>query len=305
MKLAVITPNDTERRHFWVQEIGRLSGNFGDDADRLQDQMSDDVSEGGIARLLGHLRLCGAIPEEFGHDSSEEKMYSKYTDIVIHEAFKAIGLTSAVLQERSGVADVECVATDFSFVADAKAFRLSRTAKNQKDFKVEALNGWKYGKPFAMLVCPVYQFPSRSSQIYQQATTRSVTICSYTHLAVLARYADLTSSANSMSLLHDVFMTVKTMNPSPNAGAYWQVLNSTFLQASPSLPGMWKEEKIASIEAIRVAQQEALTHFARERERIMRLSRADAIREFLSWRKLENKERAVRSVKDRGLMDFA
>ena len=101
MKLAVITPNDTERRHFWVQEIGRLSGNFGDDADRLQDQLSDDVSEGGIARLLGHLRLCGAILEEFGHDSSEEKMYSKYTDIVIHEAFKAIGLTSAVLQERS------------------------------------------------------------------------------------------------------------------------------------------------------------------------------------------------------------
>ena len=132
-----------------------------------------------------------------------------------------------------------------------------------------------------------------------------MTICSYTHLAVLARYADLTSSANSMSLLHDVFMTVETMNPSPNAGAYWQVLNSTFLQASPSLPGMWKEEKIASIEAIRVAQQEALTHFARERERIMRLSRADAIREFLSWRKHENKERAVRSVKDRGLMDFA
>ena len=102
MKLAVITPNDTERRHFWVQEIGRLSGNFGDDADRLQDQLSDDVSEGGIARLLGHLRLCGVILEEFGHDSSEEKMYSKYTDIVIHEAFKAIGLTSAVLQERSG-----------------------------------------------------------------------------------------------------------------------------------------------------------------------------------------------------------
>ncbi len=58
MKLAVITPNDTERRHFWVQEIGRLSGNFGDDADRLQDQMSDDVSEGGIARLLG---TCGYV----------------------------------------------------------------------------------------------------------------------------------------------------------------------------------------------------------------------------------------------------
>ena len=29
----------------------------------------------------------------------------------------------------------------YSLVADAKAFRLSRTAKNQKDFKVQAMDG--------------------------------------------------------------------------------------------------------------------------------------------------------------------
>ena len=60
-----------------------------------------------------------------------------------------MGFTSIVLKERANVADVECVCNDYSFVADAKAFRLSRTAKNQKDFKVQAMDNWKYGKPFA------------------------------------------------------------------------------------------------------------------------------------------------------------
>ncbi len=58
---------------------------------------------------------------------------------------------------------------DYSFVADAKAFRLSRTAKNQKDFKVQAMDDWKHSKTYAMVVCPVYQLLTRTSQIYQQA----------------------------------------------------------------------------------------------------------------------------------------
>ena len=90
--------------------------------------------------LLGHLRLCGAMPENYGHDTSEEKLYSKYTDVVIHEAYSFMGFNSLVLRERADVADVECVSNDYSFVADAKTFRLSRTAKNQKDFKVQAMD---------------------------------------------------------------------------------------------------------------------------------------------------------------------
>ncbi len=73
----------------------------------------------------------------------------------------------------------------YSFVADAKVFRLSRTAKNQKDFKIQAMDNWKFGKPFAMVVCPLYQIPSKNSQIYQQASARNVCIFSYSHLAVL------------------------------------------------------------------------------------------------------------------------
>ena len=42
--------------------------------------------------VLDHLRLCAAIPESYGHDSSEEKLYSKYTDAVISVASHASGV---------------------------------------------------------------------------------------------------------------------------------------------------------------------------------------------------------------------
>lgn len=96
---------------------------------------------------MDHLRLCGNIPEYYGHNTSKEKLYSKYTDTVLSLAYRSIGIRSHVLKERANVADVEAYAKNYSFVADAKSFRLSRTAKNQKDFKIEALHRWKYGKP--------------------------------------------------------------------------------------------------------------------------------------------------------------
>lgn len=160
MNLEIITQKQINRRNYWIDEISRLSGDFGVDAEKVEDKIGKEIQENGIDALLGHLRLCGAIPESYGHDTSKEKLYSKYTDVVIHEAYLSMGFNSLVLKERADVADVECANDDYSFVADAKAFRLSRTAKNQKDFKVQTMDGWKHGKPYAMVVCPVYQLPS-------------------------------------------------------------------------------------------------------------------------------------------------
>ena len=303
MELKVITLQEVNLRTQWVEEINRLSGDFGDDSSKVEEQISEEVNRNGIAPLLGHLRLCGAIPESYRHDSTEEKLYSKYTDVVIHEAYTAMGLTSLVLRERADVADVECVADDYSFVADAKAFRLSRTAKNQKDFKVQAMDNWKHGKPFAMVVCPVYQLPSRNSQIYHQAGSRSVCILTYTHLAVLVRYANaIGQSNNAIGLLHSVFKAVEAINPSKDATAYWRIVNRTFLDADGDITDIWMEEKMASTESISVAREEALTFLARERECIMRLSRAEAIGEVLRWRNIANRAQVVESVRENGLL---
>jgi len=302
MANEIITKYQLDKRNYWVDEISRLSGNFGVDAEKVEEEISIEIQCDGIDSLFGHLRLCGAIPERYGHDSSEEKLYSKYTDIVIHEAFTAMGYKSFVLKERADVADVECVNDDYSFVADAKAFRLSRTAKNQKDFKVQAMDDWKHGKPYAMIVCPVYQLPNRTSQIYQQAASRNVCIATYTHLSVLVRYAQDKSRNKAMKLLHEVFRSVEAMNPSKNANSYWQVVNRKMLDSDRVLSNIWKDEKKASIESIGISKREALMFLSTERERIMRLTKEEAIKEVLKSSKIENKIKAIKRVADNGLL---
>lgn len=302
MANEIITKYQLDKRNYWIDEISRLSGNFGVDAEKVEQEISEEIRCDGIDSLIGHLRLCGAIPERYGHDTSEEKLYSKYTDVVIHEAFTAMGYKSLVLKERADVADVECVNDDYSFVADAKAFRLSRTAKNQKDFKVQAMDDWKHGKPYAMLVCPVYQLPARTSQIYQQAASRTVCIATYTHLAVLVRYAQDKSKNKAMKLLHEVFRSVEAMNPSKNANSYWQVVNRKMLDSDRVLRNIWKDEKTASIESIGISKREALMFLSTERERIMRLTKEEAIKEVLKSSKIENKIKAIKRVVDNGIL---
>jgi hypothetical protein len=163
MNERVITDAAVRRRSSWIDEIVTLSGRFGADSSRVDDELRSEIDNEGSIAILDHLRLCGSIPERYGHDSSEEKLYSKYTDSLLASVFRHIGLVAVVLTERADTADVEAIGNSISLVADAKVFRLSRTAKNQKDFKIEALHGWKHGKPHAMIVCPIYQLPSSTS----------------------------------------------------------------------------------------------------------------------------------------------
>lgn len=138
--------------------------------------------------FLAILSEIGTIPERIEHDSTEEKLYSKATDIILSRAFFELGLKSRVLTERANSADViaESRYHNYSLVADAKAFRLSRTAKNQKDFKVKSMNDWRGEENnFAVLVSPYYQYPSVSSQIYSQALNDNVCLLSWEHLYFL------------------------------------------------------------------------------------------------------------------------
>jgi hypothetical protein len=303
---SVISGAALDRRAYWISEIVRISGNFGQDAARIERELSDEIqASAGHASLLDHLRLCGAIPEIYAHDSSEEKLYSKYTDVVLAMAFKALGLKAVVLVERADVADVEVEASDYSFVADAKAFRLSRTAKNQKDFKVQAMDGWKCGKPYATVVCPLYQLPSRSSQIYQQAADRNVCILSYSHLAALVSYAESAGQRAAEDLLHEALRCVESMHPSKNAAAYWATVNRTFVSVDSAMSELWEREKLASTEALVAAKAEALRFLAGEREAILRLSHDEAVVRLLAAHNLDSREAVVTSIRDNGLLDLA
>lgn len=297
----IIADKAIKNRQYWIEEIRKLSGNFGDDSDKLEKELETEIKKNGISSLIDHLRLCGNIPESYGHDTSEEKLYSKYTDCLLSLAYSSLGLKSLVLKERADAADVEAFAKDYSFVADAKAFRLSRTAKNQKDFKVQAMHGWKRGKPYAMVVCPIYQLPTSSSQIYQQATTQNVCIFTYSHLALLLSYSQVEGLTKAQQLLKKIFETIKALNPSKNATDYWLAVNKTILSFSKKIQPIWDIEKGVATESISIAKEEALTFLAEEREKIMRMSHKEALKELIKVHKIESRIKTINAISDNGL----
>ncbi|MCL2351146.1 MAG: HindIII family type II restriction endonuclease [Firmicutes bacterium] len=139
--------------------------------------------------FIGILEQIGTIPESIEHDSTEEKLFAKASDAVLSRAFREIGLKSTILPERADAADVLAESNIFGYtmVADAKVFRMSRTAKNQKDFKVSALSGWRKDADYAVLCSPYFHYPRSQSQIYAQAIEYNVCLLSWENLIFMLK----------------------------------------------------------------------------------------------------------------------
>lgn len=181
--MEVLSPFDKFIKQ--VKDVAQVSNmNFLD----MTVGMIDYIQKISFDDFLSILCEAGTIPERIDHDSTEEKLYSKATDILLSRAFSELGLKSRVLTERANSADVmaESIYHNYSLVADAKAFRLSRTAKNQKDFKVKSMSDWRGNdNDYAVLVSPYNQYPNTASQIYSQALSDNVCLFSWEHLYFL------------------------------------------------------------------------------------------------------------------------
>ncbi len=304
MRFGAFSERDLQQRLHWVAEIGRRGRNYVAGFQHLESQLGKEVEHFGADALLLHIRLCGVVPECFPRGSGEERLYRKYTDSVIHQAFKALGLDSRTQNRPGDAPGVECVCDQFSFVAESVAFRMSRVARNQKDFDLHAIHRWKQGRPFGMLVAPINQLPFRFGQIYRDAALLAILVCSYSHLAVLVRYAQEADGAKAIALLHEAFRVVRGIPPAKNAGPYWQALNGAFLGSDARMQGLWREEKSALQESIALGRAEALRFLNEERKSIEDLSRQEAIDELLNWRKLNNRVQAVQQVRNNGLVDY-
>lgn len=145
----------------------------------------------------------GIIPECIRHDSTEEKLYSKASEILLAKCFHELGLKAIVLHERSNSADVaaESIYHNYSLVGDAKSFRLSRTAKNQKDFKVESMDHWRGDHDYSVLVCPYFQYPKTISQIYGQALNNNVSLFSWEYFSVFLQNGIQETETVNLSIL--------------------------------------------------------------------------------------------------------
>ena len=66
-----------------IKELSKTKLNFKNKSEKIEEFLSDDIKKNGLLKLVSHLRTCGDIPENFNHDSTEEKLYSKYTDCLL------------------------------------------------------------------------------------------------------------------------------------------------------------------------------------------------------------------------------
>lgn len=243
------------------------------------------------------IEQIGIIPEQIPHDSSEEKLFSKASDIILSRIFRELGLKSSPLSERGDSADVyaESKFHNYSLVADAKAFRLSRTAKNQKDFKIAALSYWKKDSDYAILCAPYFQYPKHASQIYQQAIENNVCLLSWDHILFLLKNEIQETEEINLSTIWN-FPDIYSQNIIyPNIKkCFLEDFNSylikIFLNNNSSIFTSFMTSQINIIKDRSVNEK---IYWNNEREKIMRYSREKAIQELINCMKIDEKVRKI------------
>ena len=137
--------------------------------------------------LIEIVKEIGTIPECIEASSSAEKLFSKASDCILACCFSKLGIPDVAVNELGNSADIIAQSMHgYTLVADAKTFRLSRTAKNQKDFKIDTLSNWRGAEhDFALLVAPYFQYPNTVSQIYSSALDKQVCLLSWEHILFL------------------------------------------------------------------------------------------------------------------------
>ncbi|MCL0090097.1 HindIII family type II restriction endonuclease [Dehalococcoidia bacterium] len=276
-----------------ISRVIELSGNsslsFPDKANQLEAALSDCS----IEDILEHLDYAGVIPECFEHDSTEEKLYAKYCDALLARALTELGLRAEMIAEHSGAADVRANADTYQLVGDAKAFRLSRTAKNQKDFKVGALNEWREGADYACLVAPFYQYPSTNSQIYSQAIQYNVTLLSYTHIVFMLRSQQV--NQHSLMELWQIGQNLRTgQGISQRASSYWSAILRVVLKITGKLGADWESAVEAANVPLREQAREQIRYWEEEKKRLQALDQKSAVKQLIKALKIDTKIQVVR-----------
>ena len=146
------------------------------------------------------------------------------------------------------------------------------------------------------MVSPIYQFPTRASQIYQQAIARNVCIISYSHLAALVALAMRRGTVPAEAFLHEILKTMPTLHLSKNAGNYWRGINESLVAALRQDGDLWTAEKTASLQSLATLKQESLRYLQAERDRLLALSHQEALAALIRASRIDSKVAQVRSV---------
>lgn len=267
-----------------IFKIAKLPNAFEVLEDKFKDLTKSELSE--------QLVEVGIMPEFFDHDSSEEKIWSKYSDIMLTKSLTFLGLTAEVIRMRGNSADVFAKTNGYTLVGDAKCFRLSRTAKNQKDFKVKALDDWRRMDTYAVLVSPLYQYPIDRSQIYAQAVSRNVSLLSYTHLKLLLdceRTLDLKPLWDVGKTLAQIHTTAEQRRGS----VYWKELDRIICKIASVSKEKLTDYKLYEINKTKEIGKEGVTYWENKIKEFTSLSKKQAISLLIKAQKIEQKIQTI------------
>lgn len=235
---------------------------------------------------------CGIIPEMLAHDSSPEKLWAKYCDILLAKVLDLLGISSEVIRVRGNSADVRGKTAEYTLVGDAKAFRLSRSAKNQKDFKIKALDDWRGEDTFACLVAPLNQYPCSNSQIYFQAKQRNVTLLSYVHLKFLLDFPPRGS-------LLPLWKFAGEMEHNDEATPYWAKIDEVIRELTGRSQDSLKAYKLAEVVRIKEIGDEGISYWESVKKRYHLLTREEAIAKLVKAEKIDGKIRVIQKAINR------
>lgn len=256
------------------------------------DKLQEIVFALNKADTLQLISQIGAIPEDIGHDSTEEKLYTKVSDILLAKSLLEMNLDAKVLTQRADCADVVAQSHyhNYSLVGDAKAFRLSRTARNAKDYKVNSMAIWRGDCEYSVLVCPYFQYPISKSQIYKEALGGNVALFSWEYLYILLKEGIRESDSFNLSDLwnqSDIISKTTTVSNSKSCFLTQQNQNiSEFIKITPAK--FYKYFDIFKNIIVERGYNE-IQYYEQEIKRVKQLNREDAIEELLKSMKLDSK----------------
>ena len=262
----------------WVWELAKKPSAF--------DELETHVEKFKKRQLMEALLECGVIPEVFEQNSSEEKLWAKYCDILLALAFNEIGLKARVLRTRGNSADVFADGGEYTLVSDGKAFRLSRTAKNQKDFKISALDDWRKSDTYACLVAPLTQFPNTQSQIYSQAVKANVTLLSYTHLRFLVENG-------TTGVLEELWKIGASLEVGGDAKIYWQKVDEAVAQLCGKSLADLEAVKQLEITKLKELGAEGIAFWQGKIAEYEGLTKAQAVRRLIKSEKIASKIKTI------------
>lgn len=240
----------------------------------------------------------GIIPEDIAHDSTEEKLYTKTSDILFAKALKDLNLEVRVLRERSNCADIIAQSKfhGYSLVGDAKAFRLSRTAKNAKDYKVESMVHWRGDCDYAVLTCPYFQYPKSNSQIYKSALDGNVALFSWEYLYILLSEKTKESQDFNLCTLWNQSAIIGRSVTVEDANKSFLRQQDANIQTFTEIPSDRFDSLFSRIkEGIAARGNTEIQYFMNEISRIRNLDKDAAIQELIRSLKLDTKIETIRN----------